>query len=91
VSRVAISYALLTMFFRDEEMSLGLVTMYGLCRQSRASRHLELPIFVNRLDRPVELLSQCLREEALDRYVELLGKDHRQARINVVLLAERLV
>jgi hypothetical protein len=48
-------------------------------------RHLELPILVHTLDRPVELLAQRLGEEALDGDVEFLGEDDCQARVDVVL------
>ena len=46
---------------------------------------LELPILINTLDRPIELLPQRLGEEALDRDIELLGEDDRQTRVYVVL------
>lgn len=45
----------------------------------------KLPVFLYRLDCPVKLLPQRLREETLDRHVELLRKHHRQSRIDVVL------
>jgi hypothetical protein len=47
-----------------------------LKRVLRGDAHLELPVFVDGLDSPVELLAQRLREEALDRHVELLGEDN---------------
>jgi hypothetical protein len=47
-----------------------------LRRVLRGDAHLELPVFVDGLDSPVELLAQRLREEALDRHVELLGEDN---------------
>lgn len=49
------------------------------CRSS------ELPVFVNRLDRPVKFLPERLREEPLNGYPELLGEDYGEARIDVVL------
>lgn len=50
---------------------------------------LKLPVLVNRLDSPVELFTECFREKALDGYVELLGEDHGEARIDVVLIIVR--
>ena len=47
---------------------------------------LELPILINTLDRPIELLPQCLGKEALNRDIELLGEDDRQTRVDVVLI-----
>ena len=47
---------------------------------------LELPILVDRLDGPVELLAQSLGEELFNGHVELLGEDHRETRIDVVLV-----
>lgn len=46
---------------------------------------LELPVLVDRLDRPVELLAQRLGEELLNGDVELLGEDHSKTRVDVVL------
>jgi hypothetical protein len=46
---------------------------------------LELPVLVDGLDRPVELLAQCFGEEALDRHIELLREDYGKTRINIVL------
>jgi hypothetical protein len=46
----------------------------------------ELPVFVDTLDSPFELFSKSLGEELLDRHVELLNEDDREARVNVVLL-----
>ena len=51
---------------------------------------LELPILVDTLDRPVELLAQRLGEEALDGDVELLGEDDGQAWVDVVLMKKKL-
>lgn len=45
----------------------------------------EFPILVDRLNGPIEFLAESLREEAFDWHVEFLGKDDRQARVNVVL------
>lgn len=45
----------------------------------------ELPVLVDGLDSPVELLTQSLGEEALDRYVELLGEDDSETWVDVVL------
>jgi hypothetical protein len=36
---------------------------------------LELPVFIDRLDGPVELFPERLGEEALNRNIELLGED----------------
>jgi hypothetical protein len=36
---------------------------------------LEIPVLVDGLDGPVELLAQSFGEEALDRNVEFLGED----------------
>ena len=47
--------------------------------------HSELPVLVDRLDSPIKLLPQSLREEALDGHVKLLGEDNGEARIDVVL------
>lgn len=49
-------------------------------------RCLELPIFVNGLNGPVELLTKCLRKEALNGDVELFGEDYSETRIDVVLI-----
>jgi hypothetical protein len=46
---------------------------------------LELPVLVDGLDGPVELLAQSLREEALDGDVELLREDDGETRIDIVL------
>jgi len=48
-------------------------------------RHLELPVLFDTLDRPVELLTQRLREEALNGNIELLREHDGQARIDIVL------
>ena len=48
--------------------------------------NLELPVGVlDGLDGPVELLSQRLGEELLDRDVELAREDDGETRVNVVL------
>ena len=47
----------------------------------------EVPVLVNRLDCPVELLAQGLGEEPFDGYIEFLGEDDSQAWVNVVLLS----
>lgn len=49
------------------------------------TRRLELPIFIDRLNGPAELLTQGFGEESFERDIELLGKHNRQARIYVVL------
>ena len=49
------------------------------------SQHLELPVLLDTLDRPVELLTQRLGEEALDGNIELLREHDSQARVDVVL------
>jgi hypothetical protein len=46
---------------------------------------LEVPILVNGLDGPVELLAERLGEETLDGHFELLAEDDREAGINVIL------
>ena len=51
----------------------------------RSIARLELPVLVDGLDGPVEFLAQCLGEEFLDRDVELLGEDHGETRVDVVL------
>jgi hypothetical protein len=48
--------------------------------------HLELPVLVDTLDRPVELLTQRLGEETLNGDIELLREYDGQARVDVVLL-----
>lgn len=47
----------------------------------------ELPVVIvfNGLDGPVELLTQSLGEELLNRDAKLLGKDYSEARIDVIL------
>ncbi len=47
---------------------------------------LKVPVGVHGLDRPVKFLPQCLGEELLNGNIELLGEDHRKARVNVVLV-----
>ena len=47
---------------------------------------LELPVLVDTLDRPVELLAKCLGEEALDGDIELLHENDRETWVDVVLL-----
>lgn len=49
------------------------------------ARSLELPVLVDGLDGPIELLAQRLREEPLNGDVELLGEDDGETRIDVVL------
>lgn len=46
---------------------------------------LELPILINGLDSPVELLTESLGKELFNWDVELLREDHRETRINVIL------
>lgn len=46
---------------------------------------LELPILFNRLDGPLELLTEGLGEELLDGHVKLLAENNRETGINVVL------
>jgi hypothetical protein len=48
--------------------------------------HLELPILFDTLDRPIELLTQRLGEEALNGDVELLREHDGQTRVDIVLL-----
>ena len=47
---------------------------------------LELPVLLNRLDGPLELLTQRLREELFNGDIVLLAKDNSESRINVVLM-----
>lgn len=47
---------------------------------------LEFPILVDRFNGPLKFLSECFGEEFLYWDVKLLGKDYRQARVNVILL-----
>ena len=56
-------------------------------RGGNARQFSELPcgVIANGLDSPVEFVAQRLGEELLDRYVELLGEDHGQTRVDVVL------
>jgi hypothetical protein len=61
--------------FHDAKLSAG----------SRNSRRLELPVLINTLDRPIELLTQSLGEEAFDGDIELLCEHDGQARVDVVL------
>ena len=56
----------------------GTLPVQGCC--------LELPIFVDRFDGPVELLTQGLGEELLDRNVEPLGEDGREAGVDIILV-----
>ena len=60
--------------------------MLSLENRQRQPSILELPVLVNRLDSPIELFAKCLREETLNRHIELLGEDNSKARINVVLV-----
>lgn len=46
---------------------------------------LELPIFVDGLDRPIEFLPEGLGEQPLDGHAKLLREDDGQTRIDVVL------
>lgn len=55
------------------------------CQSRYHIRHLELPVFFDTLDRPIELLTQRLGEEALDGDIELLREHDSQAWVNVVL------
>lgn len=48
-------------------------------------RELEFPGLVHGLDSPIEFLAECLREEFLDRDVELFRKDHCETGVNVIL------
>ncbi len=50
-----------------------------------SSRFSELPILVNRLDCPIELLPQCFGKELLDRHVKLLREDNGESRVDVIL------
>lgn len=48
-------------------------------------KNLELPILLNGLDSPLELLTQRLGEEFLDGNVELLAENDRETRVDIVL------
>lgn len=57
------------------------------CCQMLMSRcSLKLPVLVDRLDGPVELLAQSFGKELLNGDVELLRKDDRKTRIDVILI-----
>jgi hypothetical protein len=56
-----------------------------MSEDKRSACDLEIPVLIHRLDRPVELLAQRLGEELLNGYVELLGEDDSETRIDVVL------
>ena len=46
---------------------------------------LELPVLIDGLNSPVKLLSKGLREETLNGNIELLRKDDRETRVDIVL------
>jgi hypothetical protein len=46
---------------------------------------LEVPIFINRLDGPLKLFTQSLREEPLDGDIELLAEDNGKTGVDIVL------
>ena len=48
---------------------------------------LKLPVFVHRLDSPIEFLPQGLGKELFDWHVEFLGEDDSEAGIDVILQA----
>ena len=50
-----------------------------------AKRCENLILILNRLDGPVELLTQSLGEELLDRDLELVGEDDSETRVDIVL------
>jgi hypothetical protein len=54
-------------------------------KNNKKTRALEFPGLVHRLDSPIKLLAEGLREEFLDGHVEFLRKDDGEAGINVVL------
>jgi hypothetical protein len=92
-SNVTISYALWRDIGPETRSPRGSVPIYRgrTATVGEAGRldRLELPIFVDRLDRPIKFLPKCLGEEAFNWYVELPGEYHRQARIDVVLLRRK--
>lgn len=47
----------------------------------------EFPIFLHRLDCPIEFLPQRLGEELFNGHVKFLGKDHGKTRIDIILRA----
>ena len=65
--------------------SYGVLTLVFNLLVVAAAGVLEFPVFVDGSDSPFELLAERLREESLDRDVELLAEDNRQTRVNVVL------
>ena len=46
---------------------------------------LEFPVFIDRLDCPIELLAQRLGKEPLNRDIEFLREYNGETRINIVL------
>jgi hypothetical protein len=52
--------------------------------------YLELPVLIDRLDGPVELLTERLGEELLDRELELLRKYDGETRVDVILRASAM-
>ncbi len=48
---------------------------------------LKLPVFVDRLDGPIKLLPQGLREELLYWNIEFLRENDSEARIDIILCA----
>lgn len=54
--------------------------------QGEGDGRLKFPVLLNRLDGPLELLTQRLGEELFDGDVILLAEDDSEARINVVLM-----
>ena len=63
-------------------LSTSMVLMRDVGQQNQ---YLELPVLFDTLDRPVELLTQRLREEALNGDIKLLREHDSQARVDVVL------
>lgn len=55
-------------------------------KEEKKRKSSKLPILVNGLDCPFEFLPECLGEELLNGYVELLGEDDGESRVDVVLI-----
>lgn len=51
---------------------------------------LEFPVFIDRLDGPVKLLSERFREELFDRDIELLRENDGETGIDVILSKVRM-
>ena len=74
------------MILRRQQIEVKLSTSTVLVQDvGQCIQHLELPVLLDTLDRPVELLTQRLGEEALNGDIELLREHDSQARVDVVL------